>query len=180
MGSILLEFAPPHWEVVLGGSRVLGTAPSLGGEGAFRRESASGGVFTATLHPSALDGHFFAYLPEAVQAGDRLTLTDTQGTVLSYTVPQAHVEHDYARQVATGEAPPHHSVEIVFVRGHGGLDVARKALPDPDGHFGVDTADLRLQPGDYAYLLLTDRQGNIVRLDFRITGYRTWFPFAAR
>ena len=180
VGSIRLDFVPPHWEVSLGGSRVGGTAPSLGGRGAFRWEGVSGGVFTATLNPSALDGHFFAYLPEAVQAGDRLMFTDTQGTVLSFTVPQVRVEHDYARQVATGEAPPHDFVEIVFVDGYGSLDVSRNARTDASGHFGVDTSDLRLRPGGYAYLLVTDRQGNIVRLGFHITGYRTWFPVVVR
>ncbi len=117
---------------------------------------------------------------QTVQAGDRLMFTDTQGTVLSFTVPQVRVEHDYARQVATGEAPPHDFVEIVFVDGYGSLDVSRNARTDASGHFGVDTSDLRLRPGGYAYLLVTDRQGNIVRLGFHITGYRTWFPVVVR
>ncbi len=179
-GSVSLSFAPPHWEVTLNGSRIAGTVPSLGVEGAFRWERSSDDVFTVTLHPSILNGAFSVYLPQAVQPGDRLTLTDTRGMVLSYTVPQVTAEHDYARQVLVGEAPAGTVVEAVFFDGHGTQDVFRQVEADESGRYGMDTGDLYLSPGQRGYVLVRDRQGNTIRLDFVITGYRTWFPLVAR
>lgn len=175
-----LDFTAPYWEVTLGSQKVQAVAPSPGGKVQVAWYAASGEVYSDVLTASTAYGQMYLYLPESVQSGDRLVMTDTRGVVVSYTVPQMSAEHDYARQVLVGTAPPNSSVEVVFGRGYGFYDVRRQTRVDAGGYFGVDTSDLHLLLGYNGYVTVYDRHGNRTHLYFPITGYRLWMPLVTR
>ncbi len=175
-----LDFTAPYWEVTLGSRNVQAVAPSPGGKVQVAWYAASGEVYSNSLTASTAYGQMYLYLPQGVQSGDRLVMTDTRGLVVSYTVPQVRAEHDYARQVLVGTAPPNSPVEVTFVRGYGSQDVHRQTQVDAGGHFGIDTSDLHLPLGSNGYVTIYDRHGNRAHLYFPITGYRVWMPLVAR
>ncbi len=178
-GEIMLGFLPPHWEVTLGSAHVNGVAPVRGREALFTWESLAGKTFTTTLRPRAADGEFFVYLPEGgMQPGDVLSLEFPHQTA-TYTVPQVTAEHDYARQVLSGEAPAGARLEAGFPVANGGY-LSRQVYVDSQGFYGVDTSDLPLTPKSGGYVLLTDAWGNTVRCYFTVTGYRAWLPVIER
>ncbi len=175
-----LDFTAPYWEVTLGSQKVQASAPSPGGKVQVAWYAASGEVYSDSLSAGTAYGQMYFYLPQGVQPGDRLVMTDTRGLVVSYTVPQVSAKHDYARQVLVGTAPPNSSVEVTFVHAYGSESVRRQTWVDAGGHFGVDTSDLYLLPGYNGYVTIYDRHGNRVNLYFPITGYRVWMPLVAR
>ncbi len=180
-GTVSLAFRPPRWEFNQDTFWLHGIAATPGGEARFSWLGAAGEVYTATVHPSNLNGGFSVLLPRTVQAGDRLVVTDALGTVISYTVPAVTAEHDYRLQALVGEAPPGAVVEAVFfASGRGAGFVYRRATADASGRYGMDTSDLRLRVGGVVSITVTDRGGNTFHRTIRITGYRVWLPLIER
>jgi hypothetical protein len=114
-----------------------------------------------------------------VQPDDHLTLV-YPGGLMTFTVPNLTVEHDYARQIIEGQAPPLSAIAATILNG-GSYQylVTRHTQADAIGHYGLDTSDLSLPPNRSGYVVMTDEGGNTVQRDFTIQGYRAFLPVVA-
>jgi len=177
-GEVVLHFLPPRWEVTLGSHSLTGIAPYPETKVNFMWRSVAGETFSVTLPAVRGNGSFSVYLPEGLQPGDLLQM-EAASQRISYTVPLVTAEHDFARQVLLGQAPPGARLEAGFGQASGGY-LPRRVYVGAQGVYGVDTSDLRLKPNTGGYVLVTDKAGNTVRFYFRINGYRVWLPLIER
>ena len=100
---------------------------------------------------------------------------------MPFTVPGVTAEHDYARQVLAGQAPPHSPIDVTLPTGGYYWQWAyRRTLADADGHYGLDTSDVYLPPGLPGYVVVTDDAGNTTQRNFTIRGRLMYLPLLAR
>lgn len=125
------------------------------------------------------DGSFYACFSRPIHPGDHLTLTQ-MGAPMTFTVPVLTAIHDFGEQVLEGEAPPGSLLEAVFQETYSHSQATRRTRADPSGRYRLDTSDLSLRPGQRGYVQATDAEGNIVRADFTIWGYRVFLPIVLR
>ena len=171
-----LDFATPSWQVVLGSACVAGSAEVVNMPITVTLQDKNGAFKDRfTSYAQSTSGVFAQCFPTAtVQPSDRLTLSYAQD-VLTYTVPVLTAEHDYARQVLRGEAPPNTPIAAALLSDYS-YQPDRHTFTDSSGHYGFDTSDLHPAPGQSGYVIMTDAAGNTVRRYFTITGYRSFLP----
>ncbi|MBN1889575.1 MAG: hypothetical protein JW850_16385 [Thermoflexales bacterium] len=175
-----LDFATPHWMIVLDSHYVNGSA-GVGGIpitlSLQARDGTLKGIFTGTTWSGG--GSFSAdFGNNRVQGGDQLVLEHPAG-VMTFSVPVLTVHHDYGRQVMEGLAPPFSTLEVTFWGGPI-QPIVRHVQADVGGHYGVDTSDLRLRVGQWGKVLLTDERTNTIQLHFTIVGYPVYLPLVVR
>ena len=178
--QVILDFATPHWEVILGNSCLSGNAEAAGspitvtllsGDGTFKGE--------ATTWAFGTNGWYFVCLPATLQPNDHLILAHPTG-VTTYTVPNVTAHHDYDLQALTGQALPDSALVATFITSYYPYIVNRHAQADATGHYGMDTSDLTLRLGQAGYVVMTDSDGNTVRQDFVIRGHPIYFPLLTK
>ncbi len=172
---VSLYFGSRQWRVHLGNPCVSGYADTgIGPYTLTLRADLEEEEVTGTTWS---DGSFWACFSRPIRPGDRLTLTQITGR-MTFTVPTVTAVHDFGRQVLEGEAPPGSLVEAVF--GDSYLPPTRRTRADPSGRYGLDTSDLGLRVGQRGYVQITDVEGNAVRADFTVWGYRVFLPVVMR
>ena len=171
-----IGFRSPRLTVVLEDPCVEGYSPQPGRTYDLIQLTAGGSmVQSLPISANPYDGWFQDCFDRPLAAGDRLELRDGAETVLDYTVPNLLAEHDYARQVVEGWAPPGSAPKVIF-KDIFGSDIARRPWLAADGSFGIDTSDLNLRVGDYGSLVLEDAYGNSTQRFFFIRGYPIYMP----
>ena len=133
-------------------------------------------IYTITASYGA--GAYNTCSSKAIQAGDQLTLTTPTG-VVTFTVPNLTAQHDYARQALEGQALPNSAIVATFSAAlFPYYTVTRRTQADGSGHYGMDTSDLGLLPGQSGTVTMTDEHGNTIQAGFTISGYRVYLPLA--
>ncbi len=110
-----------------------------------------------------------------VQPGDRLTLL-VNGRSWEFVVPLLSAYHDPVRETVTGQAPPNGMV-AVHMNGFGtGVPTNRRVPTDGNGRYGVDVSDVDWYPGQPGSVMYRDALGNVIELQFSLTGLQQWLP----
>ena len=179
----VLNFFTPHWRVRLNETHLDGTAARAGVTLTITLNSPARGISeTIQTWSSAYNGMFFAWFQSSFQPGDELTIRDSFHTD-RYTLPHLAVRHDFSRRVIEGTAPPGSLVSVIFP----GLDLpwynaslVRQVKATPAGSFGLDVSDLNLPVHFRGYIGVSDVQGNITELPFRVEGLPAYLPIIGR
>ena len=174
---VFLRFGTRSWSVSLGEPCANGYTDMAGAP--FTATLATSGGFTESVTGTASGSNasFSACFSRPIGPGDRLILAQASGET-EFVVPRLTATHDWAAQVLEGEAPPGSLVEVTFPRGW--LSVLRRTVADSTGRYSLDTRGLDLRVGQSGTVMLTDGEGNRVRLEFVVRGYRVYLPVVLR
>lgn len=186
-GTVRYTNSQGHWVFLRFGAR--SWSVSLGEPCASGYADMAGAPFTATLMTpegfaegefgtaSGYNASFSVCFSCPIRPGDWLVLAQASGET-EFVVPRLTASHDWAAQVLEGEAPPGSLVKVTFPRRWS--SVLRRTVADGTGRYRLDTRGLNLRVGDSGVILVTDAEGNVTRLAFRVQGYRVYLPVVAR
>lgn len=173
---VFLQFGARSWSVSLGKPCATGYADMVGAPFTATLRS-NGFIESVTGTASGYNAFFNVCFSRPIGPGDRLVLAQASGD-MEFVVPRLTASHDWAAQVLEGEAPPGSLVEVTFPREWS--SVLRRTVADGTGRYRLDTRGLDLRVGDSGVVSVTDAEGNVTRLAFRVQGYRVYLPVVAR
>lgn len=174
---VFLQFGARSWSVSLGEPCAGGYADMAGAPFTATLVTLGGFTESVTGTASGYNASFVACFSRLIGPGDRLGLAQASGET-EFVVPCLTASHDWAAQVLEGEAPPGSLVEVTFPRGWS--SVLRRTVADSAGRYRLDTRGLKLRVGDAGVVSVTDAEGNVTRLAFRVQGYRVYLPVVVR
>jgi hypothetical protein len=170
----ILQFGSNHWDLVLNSPCLSGTSSSFGGPITVTLRTADGShISTFSMTNYYRGNQFNGCFDVPVHANDHLTLQEPS-QMTDYTVPELTAVHNYPRQALEGIAPANGSLVAYFYNLQTIFNGGRNILVQPDGHFGVDTSDLKFNPTSYGLVIYTDDIGNTVTLKFNINVFQVW------
>jgi len=170
----ILNFSAARWNVTLGSNCLSGFAETPG-----QTIVTLSAQETLTLTAS-LDGGLSLCFQRPIEPGDQL-IRSTSAGVTTYSVPLVTAQHDYRRRALEGIALPHSLVQAHFgPEPYGYASLTRSVTADANGRYGMDTSDLSLVIGQNGAVVVTDAEGNTVRVGFTISGYRLYLPLAIK
>lgn len=171
--QVTLAFATPRLELILGELCIYGTAP-YPSEAITLTVASADGSYQRSASQDATWGSLAFCFERGFAAGDQLVLSDAEGVLVQYQVPDITARHDYSEQVLLGSAPPGSRPSVVFSTEVG--SITRYPLQEADGSFGMDTSDLFLKIGYSGQVTVGDLLGNLTHRIFTISGSQVRLP----
>ncbi len=171
--QVTLAFATPRLELALDGLCAWGVAP-YPSEAITLTVASADGSYQHNASQSAAWGNFTFCFEREFNAGDQLVLSNAEGVLVQYEVPEITARHDFSEQALLGRAPIGSAPSVVFNTPF--TQVTRYPLLETDGSFGIDTSDLFLKIGNSGRVTVGDPQGNLTHRDFMIGGVMVFLP----
>jgi hypothetical protein len=169
------SFATVHWEVVVNDKCFTGIVDAAGLPVTLTLRAASG-VLKSTLLLTPTYSYYSACFMLLIQSGDRVALQSASATEV-FTVPTLTARHNYALQAVEGAAPPNRNLSADLWWSAGS---SRHTYSDSNGHFGLDTSDIRPPLLATGRVLLHDEAGNTTSVNFTVLGYPAYLPIVRR
>ena len=159
-----LWFAARHFDITLGSSCALGAVDRPGDVLTVTYRTPDGSYTEVQEGQSNdFDGAFFVCFERILEPGNELVLDEPSGS-LNLEIPLLTAHYDAFHDVVEGLAVPNGLVEFEFRSIFG--TKTRHVIAGPDGTYGIDTSDMILDLHQMGTMTVTDREGNLVRLDF--------------